>query len=351
MTASVGQRGVDAGQVGAGDGIDEYRAGAAAAELDQEGPVPVAEARGAFGVDGDRAVPLAKPRVASASASAVPTSGGMPSRGSSSGTAATPGSGLFVGALSFRVGPAGFRPAGFRPAGFRPASWGVSLWLCWAGAGPVIAAAGRGGRSALTLPAAEGRTRRTARRTRPRCARPDPLARRWPLPATRKPSARTRWPPAAFLDAEPLGHHPGDGTAGLPVAVRPGVQRLGQPAPAHLPDQRVGSDLRLELGTDVGDDPQRSRPSGLACGIIQQDEPAPPDLGVRIGRLPHGSCTVTPIAAAYGASLRGGGYSSKAISTARLPLLSIPASRSLPPSGTWPRRHLGSFQGPGCQAS
>ena len=48
----VGQRVVDAGQVGAGNGVDEHGASAGAAELDKEGPVPVAETRGPLGVHG-----------------------------------------------------------------------------------------------------------------------------------------------------------------------------------------------------------------------------------------------------------------------------------------------------------
>ena len=50
----IGQRAVDAGQVGAGDRVDQHRARAAAPELDQERPVPVAEAGGTLGVDRDR---------------------------------------------------------------------------------------------------------------------------------------------------------------------------------------------------------------------------------------------------------------------------------------------------------
>ena len=47
------QRGVDAGQVGAGDRVDEHRARSGAAELDQVGALPVAITRGALGVDRD----------------------------------------------------------------------------------------------------------------------------------------------------------------------------------------------------------------------------------------------------------------------------------------------------------
>ncbi len=47
------QRGVDAGQVGAGDGVDEHRARSGPAELDQVGALPVAITRGALGVDRD----------------------------------------------------------------------------------------------------------------------------------------------------------------------------------------------------------------------------------------------------------------------------------------------------------
>jgi len=44
------------GQIRAGDGVDEHRACPAAAELDQVGALPVAVARGPFGIDGDRPV-------------------------------------------------------------------------------------------------------------------------------------------------------------------------------------------------------------------------------------------------------------------------------------------------------
>ena len=47
------QRGVDAGQVGAGDGVDEHRARSGPAKLDQVGALPVAVTRGALGVDRD----------------------------------------------------------------------------------------------------------------------------------------------------------------------------------------------------------------------------------------------------------------------------------------------------------
>ena len=45
--------GVDAGQVGAGDRVDEHRACSATAELDQVGTLAVAVTGGAFGIDGD----------------------------------------------------------------------------------------------------------------------------------------------------------------------------------------------------------------------------------------------------------------------------------------------------------
>ena len=47
------QRGVDAGQLGAGDRVDEHGARSGAAQLDQVGALAVAEAGRAFGVDRD----------------------------------------------------------------------------------------------------------------------------------------------------------------------------------------------------------------------------------------------------------------------------------------------------------
>ena len=48
------ERGVKAGQVRAGHRVDEHGAGAAAAQLDQEGAVPVPEAGRALRIHGDR---------------------------------------------------------------------------------------------------------------------------------------------------------------------------------------------------------------------------------------------------------------------------------------------------------
>ena len=45
--------GVDAGQVGAGDRVDENRPCSGPAELDQVGTLAVAITRGAFGIDRD----------------------------------------------------------------------------------------------------------------------------------------------------------------------------------------------------------------------------------------------------------------------------------------------------------
>ena len=50
----VGDRGGELVQVRAADRVDQPGAGALAAQLDQVGPLAVAVARGALGVDGDR---------------------------------------------------------------------------------------------------------------------------------------------------------------------------------------------------------------------------------------------------------------------------------------------------------
>ena len=96
-----GQRRVERRQVRAGDRIDQHRARAPPAQLHQEGAVPVAVAGGALGVDRDRALACASLATASVSASAVATSGGSPSRGSSSGTAVRPSLGRLVLRPSF----------------------------------------------------------------------------------------------------------------------------------------------------------------------------------------------------------------------------------------------------------
>ncbi len=50
----IGQRRVQGGQVRAGYRVDQHGPGAVAAQLDQEGPVTIAETRRALGVHGDR---------------------------------------------------------------------------------------------------------------------------------------------------------------------------------------------------------------------------------------------------------------------------------------------------------
>ncbi len=55
------QRGVDAGQIGAGNRVDKHRTRSRAAELDQVGALPVAVTRGALGVDRDGSLAPGQP--------------------------------------------------------------------------------------------------------------------------------------------------------------------------------------------------------------------------------------------------------------------------------------------------
>ncbi len=65
---------------------------------------------------------------------------------------------------------------------------------------------------------------------------------------------------------------------GARVLGRPRLERLGEPAPADLADERIGGDLWLERGSHVGDDPEGPCPAVLPGRVIQQHEPAPSDL-------------------------------------------------------------------------
>ena len=56
------------------------------------------------------------------------------------------------------------------------------------------------------------------------------------------------------------------------------VERVDEPAPADRGQQRIGGDLRLELGGHVGDQAQGAVPGLVPGRIVQQDQPAGGDL-------------------------------------------------------------------------
>ena len=75
-------------------------------------------------------------------------------------------------------------------------------------------------------------------------------------------AARTRWRRARSAFApKPSVTTRVTVPLGCPYAGRPAVQRLGQPVPADLADQRVRGDLRVEVGPDVHDDAEQGHPS------------------------------------------------------------------------------------------
>ena len=80
------------------------------------------------------------------------------------------------------------------------------------------------------------------------------------------------------LGAEPFGDDPGHRAAGQRVAGHLRVQRLGQPAPADLAEQRIGRDLRLHLGADVRHQPEYAVPAFLAVRVVEQHQPSPGDV-------------------------------------------------------------------------
>ncbi len=94
---------------------------------------------------------------------------------------------------------------------------------------------------------------------------------------------RQRRPGRAHLDLARLGRvfelpePAGDGTGHRApcggVTGSSALQRLGQPAPAHPRQRRVGGHLGLDVGRDEGDDPGVAAPAVLTGRIVQDDEP------------------------------------------------------------------------------
>jgi uroporphyrinogen decarboxylase len=51
------------------------------------------------------------------------------------------------------------------------------------------------------------------------------------------------------------------------------AQRVGQPRPAHLGEQRIPRELHIHLRADETDQPQAGTPDGMAVRVVQQDQP------------------------------------------------------------------------------
>ncbi len=61
------------------------------------------------------------------------------------------------------------------------------------------------------------------------------------------------------------------------------VQGVGEPRPADLAEERVGTHLVLELGPRHDDDPEGAVPGALALGVVQDDEAAAAQQRLRLG--------------------------------------------------------------------
>ena len=116
--------------------------------------------------------------------------------------------------------------------------------------------------------------------------------------------------------AEPGGQGLGDGAGGGLVAGAGVVEGVGEPAPAHLGQQRIGGHLGVELGGHVRDQPQRALPGLVAGRVVQQDEPAVGDLvvvaqhggadRVRVRRQTRGAVTSSSSISGRGRAGRAG---------------------------------------------
>jgi hypothetical protein len=108
---------------------------------------------------------------------------------------------------------------------------------------------------------------------------------------------RRRGPRGADLDldlagreveaAEGLGQDAGDGAGQV---VEPGAvvrERLVQPGPPDLAEQRVLPHLRVERGAREDDDPEVAVPGRLAVRVVEDDEPSVAEEAVRV-QVPGG---------------------------------------------------------------
>src|SRR5688572_12145251 len=78
--------------------------------------------------------------------------------------------------------------------------------------------------------------------------------------------------------AEALRDDPGDRAALGEKGRAMCGEGLGEPGPAHPRQQRVGSDLRLQVGAHVGHQPERPLPGLVPGRVVQQDQPAGREL-------------------------------------------------------------------------
>ncbi len=78
--------------------------------------------------------------------------------------------------------------------------------------------------------------------------------------------------------AEALRSHPRHGPAGRQEAGVVGLQRLEQPAPADRAEQRVGHHLGIDVGPGVGDAAEVAEPGVIAGGVVEEDDAPAADL-------------------------------------------------------------------------
>ncbi len=132
--------------------------------------------------------------------------------------------------------------------------------------------------------------------------------------------------------AEALRQDPGGGSAGRPVGRLVVLQGFHEPGPGHRAEHFVVAHFRLQLGADVGHDPELPVPDRRSVGVVEQDEAAGGQFVVvvvdgaggadeRRGSRPVDGCrgpgagpapmTSAPRATAKGASREGAGISSR----------------------------------------
>ena len=140
----------------------------------------------------------------------------------------------------------------------RPRTWPamVSCAACGAGRSRLRAAAG------------------VRQRCRP-CPTTLPDGTGYPVPReSRRPAVRCRSNPAGPRGCRSFRTGRGGGSAGRPVGRLMVLQRFDEPGPGDRAEHFVVAHFRLQLGADVGDDPELAVPHRRPFGIVEQDKAA-----------------------------------------------------------------------------